>query len=926
MSAFAFVLSAVAAEAPGPGPINARGDAGAAVLPAAGTAAVIALGAEKPPEALALHLAARTHALGGGIRGFGVLARFAAPGPGQVWISRATRVPGREPYAPIALVRIIDPTGRTVAVHEASDQADGAAAVLITVPPGPAGIWRVSCTGGRQGDHWQAALPPSPAWGIRGEMSLAWEQAPVTAWLWVPPTARTLLVEQFDGTGGALALRDEQGAELARCGTRERHGTRQVALLEPAPAGSVVAIDLAAAPGAALLVDGAPGLLCPTAEAARDLAGGTVQAAGLTTAGPLQARAREWMAHQTPADLAVPAGACRPGDGAEDEPSEALLYGKYGPFTGIAGFIERQRLDARDPFCGTEIVPKPGDGAWDAFVYGPLAAPFQANGLATLATLPAKRNPLHGNQAIIRRAVLAAFHHLSSLTGDDLARENPLWNRADSYPVIHSFFVYEGSIASPYALLAGHLDPEARAIWRDGVIAMGDRLADHQGYQTNQWAHVLLAHLQTYRATGEKRFLGYFTRMAAALIDGAWGPDSKFGQHPAGFYLEEYGCDGNYDNMDLAALARIWRLFRELPEADQALADRLRASIERNLRFRSLLWLPLAGGAGLATPTSFNSRRPESTLAHSNPLGEYLLADELPLAATRVRLIPEPVNGAGNAATFPYIATSPTWAKRLMERPPEAVTPAWIGGDGAMWEARAKRGHARTAAVEPAAVPAAGPDGLWELPGLVAWKRAGLYGVVFHDVAGATPKTPLKGIMGGGPTGLWQPATGPLVLSMATPAKADPAAPLSSVVFGTTGAGAAWRSGGERSTLAWTEPGREFTVTADPAGIGGALVWRYRLDADALRISVSLKSGGAASATVNLPLYAGAGAPAIETPAADRVVCTSAAGRVEFATGGAPATVSEAMPTATAEIQVRCLRLPLPVDGTPVTITVSVPP
>ncbi|MCK6487838.1 MAG: hypothetical protein L6R48_05760 [Planctomycetes bacterium] len=892
--------------------LNAPGDAG----PAAGGQVPPAAAATATPASDRLVVGGSIHVLGGGVRGLGVLARYPAAGARRITVARATAPPAREPYRPDCLLRIEDPDGNAAAALPLDEGVR-----TVELPAGAAGIWTVSVVGGRQHDRITLDLPAAAEWGVRGEMALGvGEGVPATAWLWLPPGCRRLLVEQCGGEAGAIALRGEDGRELGRTANRPGTGSRLTVLIDPAPAGGVVAVDLARARGLALLVDGAPGLLCPSPAAARALAGGTVEAAGFRCAGPLQARIRAWMARQRPADLAVVATlpAEVPADLAQPM-AEAQLFGQYGGLSGLNGTLARQITDPASPWCGSDWAAKPGEPErprWDGGEYAGVVAPFLAQRLAAVAGTPARLNPLAGDRALARRAALAAFHHLSSMTGDRLVREGNLFSGGGSYPITHAFFVY-GSLGEALPLVQDLLDDEARALWRAGAMALGDKLADNQGYQSNQWTHNLLGHLGVYRATGEKRFRERFERQLAAYLAGAYGRDAKFGQHPAGFYLEEFGCDGNYDNMNLTSVVAFLHLYRALPDADPALVQALAASVERNLGFKSLLWLTDHHGAP-TSPSACNSRVPPSSLALSNPSGDHLASREFPLAAAKALMTARPAKGAFPASVFPYYVSDDEWALRLVR---EGLPGAPDAKDGVGQPLLPLFVEAfRRPLPAPATLPVLGGDGLWERPGIIAWKRGGTYGVVFHDVDGANPANKInQAVMGGGPTALWRAGSGMAVASTANQRRPMTATSAEEATFSCVcardGQGRFWHSGTERTALRWLEPGRSFAIDATLRGQAGTLTWRYDLeDGGAVRMSVALAAPGLTDAWINLPLN--------EPEAA----FTAADGAIERRIGAAavrlqaPGLELGATLAGAGDRRVRCARVRLPSDGTPVAI------
>ncbi len=609
--------------------------------------------------------------------------------------------------------------------------------------------------------------------------------------------------------------------------------------------------------------------------------------------------------------------------------AEAQLFGSYGAVNGVKSFLDKQILDPASPWCGTDYVRKEGEPerfSWDTGVLSGLLCPFTAGGLAGLADTPAKLNPFHGSGAMARRAALTAFYHLSSMPGDNLPREGNLFTGGASYPIIHAFFVYGGTIGGPLPLVKRYLDDAGFALWAEGAKAVGDKLADYQGYESNQWSHNLHGHLAVFMATGEKRFLGYFERQMNAYVDGAFGANAKFGQHPAGFYLEEFGCDGNYDNMNLTAVAAMYQEYKELPEAKPELVAKMKISIEKNLRLKSFLWLTNHEGAGFS-PSGFNSRVPQSSLFFSDPAGDYLASREFDLGLAKAKMVPMPAKGTFPACVFPYYVTTDEWARRLISEglaSNAASGKEWYGGQGF---ASFYHLYQKPIAAKAATVPIRAESGLWELPGLVAWKKGGLYGVVFHDVAGADAAKELNGVMGGGPTALWSEGTGSFVATMANknkPIKATNADEVTfSCVYGETSDGVFFYSGKERSTLRWIEPGKIFEITAELRSVKGTLIWRYELKDNEVVIDVNLKAEKVKNVRMSIPLPTPDKGVEITSPDQGAVVYSVAGkGKARLSlVGGGKFELTPVFECGGGS-KVRCCRAELATDGTPTRVSV----
>jgi hypothetical protein len=884
-----------------------KGDAGSSVLNSAAGNGAGASGKEALAAPGMQVVRGTIHALGGGVRGFGVLARYPAPGPKELRIQRKTTFRSREPYAPVSLFRVLDPTGKTILVLDMTGQHQENQDYVASVPSGPAGVYSISCNGGRQGDDITIQFPETPVWGVRGEMSLKPNATiPNPAYLYLPGTVKRLALERFGGNRDSVQMMTENGDSCGIPEVQPKSGSRQVLQVDAPQPDSVVKLSFDLSKSFALLLDGVPGLLCPSAKIARELKGGTEEAAGLMTAGPLQARARRWMAACSPESLEVKKRTFDFDPQTIDDPiSEAQ---NAGVLSNVPDILAEQNLDRTCPLYGSNKKEGGDEAQWEAFRYS-LFSPWYLTGLAVAAGLESPVNPYYKDPAVIRRACLAAFVNLAALQGDGLIRENFLGrdNRA-SYPIIHAFFVY-GSLADNYAIVKDVLDPEAREIWRDGLIQIGDRLADYQGYQSNQWTHNLLGHLETYRVTGEKRFLSFFEKQVTAYLDCAWGLDSKFGQHPTGFYLEQYGADGNYGQMNAASITKFYYIYKHMPGARPELVVKIRDAIEKNLAFKSHFWLPK--GDAWFSPTAFCSRRPDSSVMWSNPAGDFLASREFDWGATRASLSPMPNRGFYPASVFAYYATTEEWSRRLLTAVKEGEV---LRRYNSIAHRDVFRAVPQTAKVMP--LPCQQDDYYFERPGVIAANRKGIYSLCFYDVAGASKKARLLGFMGGGPTAVCTDELGTVMASMApyhVHNKVTEEDHLTfSCVYGRDKQGSLLFSSKERAMANVLEAGKSWEISAEFAG--GTLTWRYTYDDAGLTVGVFLKDAQLADARVNLPVLMREGLKIAEQPGG---VMVSNEGKASLFIEMDPAgTVSSPLIYRNGKFEpVQCLRIPLSAEG-----------
>jgi len=818
------------------------------------------------------------HILGGGVRGFGMLAEFAKKAPAQVVVVRRTQASPGEPFTPVALARVFDPKGNLAAVADFTSQEEGTDARVIDLPEGESGVWRVSFSGGRKGDVVEIRLPQTPTWGVRGEMALVVsEGTPKPAYLWIPPISLKLMMGIESGGYEGIVIEGEKGCALSGKPVPEPANRTTTVMVDPVPAGTVCRVVFPEKFHGAIDFEGAPGLLCPTPEAARKLAGGTVQCGDIYVSGPLQARARNWMvAHAAKLDrhpdLHWPQV---PGDDVAVNPVDVLPYGKYGGLNGLQSEIENHNanLDPSKTYFGVQMPAemKPGEEkeacSWYHFLHpeGGKISLTEAANYAALYTLKSPWNPAYGNDNILQRAILSGLFQISAMQGDDLLRDTHIFGLR--YPITHTFFVYP-SLAEAYGRLKSHLSPEVDAIWRTGLIAVGDKAADHVAYHSNQWAGMMEGHIATYAATGEKRFLTRFEDQMRAYIENRFGPQSKLGLHPTGFFLEECGPDGNYERLNLYCLVSAFNTYKKLPEANEDLLATMRRGIERNLQFKSFFWLPQPDGS-LQSPTALNCRTQGVICDPAYP-GDIMTMDEFPLGAARYRLSKEPKSGIGIASTLSYAANTEAWQRKTLQECIRRGPSAFPGSSGS-WIPQVAEVLNCGKMAQPVRLPFEVEKGTWSLPGLEVWKRGALYGVVFYDVVGADHT--LRGVAGGGITALWTPGTGTIISSMQPSKPGHPVGEAAELtfasLFGTDAQGRLFYSGHERAQMHAIEAGRRFEIQSEmDKPVKMAFRWGYAMDENQLELTVSAQAGAEVprSMALNLPLLVPAGATAELVP------------------------------------------------------------
>ena len=536
---------------------------------------------------------------GDGGHGFGILAEYGDGGPRKITITRRSAFDNPAATAPnywrrwgtLCNLRVYGPDGFLAAYLEMGGQTQKEQTYEVEIPEGAAGIWRFSVSGGfvaggsGKGDEFDFTIPETPAWGVRGEKRLQL----LAGW----PVIEDLAAKNAKSAKGYMVFSPAsdlfyltgQGVEWSIDG-KQIEGEQGKSEYGPAILAhrpkevQVVELAFDRSKPWSLYVDGLPGLVSPTAEMARRLGGGLVQAKnGEWLEGPLQAAAM---------NLAL------------ELPEEARKGFRF------------DKLPPHDTFHYTHCRYDPrrlADEATNDFA----RARAVACGLLTVAHMDAA--------GILRQTENGNSHQLKGGRIDCATMFEPMSGIGRGYPVAKAF-----------------LTPEQDRIYREGVLQITDKELGFLCYQCNQFSHIIEGEFDIFLATGEKRLERAVAMQLRALLRNDF--QGKHGQTDSGFFSEEYGPDGNYDQMSLAPLSRIYRDWRNRPDADKELLAMLKAGIEKNLRFRSMFAIPdpattngapyqLAYAMNHRTdgPTHFDSHHGLKILSETGgfPLAEALL-------------------------------------------------------------------------------------------------------------------------------------------------------------------------------------------------------------------------------------------------------------------------------------------------------------
>ena len=280
------------------------------------------------------------------------------------------------------------------------------------------------------------------------------------------------------------------------------------------------------------------------------------------------------------------------------------------------------------------------------------------------------------------------------------------------------------------------------------------------------------------------------------------------------------------------------------------------------------------------------------------------------------------------ASVFPHLANTDEWALTLIREdlrkgPRASQADDYFGG----WTPELYDVYKLPLKAKVVELPYQKKSGMWDLPGQIAWKRGELYGIIFYAVDGANRKWEPRGIMSGGPLGLWSRELGYALASMRNSrinAVLDNRDITWSGVYGTLPNGKIVYSGKEHSDFKWIRRGSEFEITASLRPVKGTLAWTYTILENGVKIRVKLNAPELRDAVLSLPFRMEKEVSMnIERPGEfvyrrgkSSMTVTWPADRKAFLSGK--------LETSHKEIPVNALRIPFPEDGVmDLTITVK---
>lgn len=795
-----------------------------------------------------------------GMAGFGLVARFSGA-PGEIYVSRTTNKPKYEhsygnPADPVAFARITDPDGNVIARVDLNYIESGKMAKVINIPDGKPGIWQIQIINGRMNDVVEIGINGALSWGIRGEPSFRFtETTPNEMYFWVPKKFKQA---EF-GASANFTIRDCEDATVGSPTSVNRAYAKYdvtSSTLKPETAYKVVFSENS---NATLAIMGVPKLLSPTKEMAEDLKGNYAYSQdGMQFHGPLQLRAREAaleIYNKREGDFSVSFD--RPEElleNIENVMGEANVMSAAG-IAAVNATLDDQCLDPESPYFGGFVGRKITNGeeeypadSWEVDFY-----PAYSNGqrFTSAIKLNAQLNYLYYNQALIDRATIYLLYTIYStndlMTIDDTVPSN---RAGHNYCYTHCNFYLE-YMTGYYYELKDYISPEYAQIIEEGLKIMTDKMMNFRGSgPSNQYTHSVISAMYMYLATGEERYHTYFKRgvRIAYSVNEGW---PGIGMAPAGYCIENGGCDGSYEQMNEGFMSYFHEAYCKSPMADPETVEVINDAINRAMKFESLFHGHMIDGLTTGTPRHFNSRTDSDITNRGGHLGYSKLIDEFPLAK---RMWERGIDGTWGRV-FPHLMSSEEEAENQIREVWDKYDHYFDGSNRAasavpMYDMFDGRGM-----VDSEPLPVEQEDGIHEVPGVIGIKHKGLYLVSFYNSSLPNGSVASKSWYGGGPSLLTSENTSGVIQSKLNTDTSSVDGVFSSCIYGNNTDGSFFVSGKEIAELEWIEEGKKFVISGIGKGNGKKISWTYELTDDGVVMTPSvgaLKTGE--EYWVNLPI------------------------------------------------------------------------
>jgi len=440
--------------------------------------------------------------------------------------------------------------------------------VTVSVPASKPGVVQVVVSGGRSPKSvFDLTTEPALPLGMMGSIKVIVppKGGISDGFVYVPPGARELKLEAFDAD---VTVRHERG--IVRVADRKK---ATVAIRE-ADVLWRISVKPRRWPGAKVITDGFPVIVCPDEATARAI-GGSVERLddGTIVAHKFQVRLDRLVREtfRSPDDFALPAiKSFEPMTDAllaDMRRNQHLVVGYTPPLPFLNLWTQRQVLDPKSPYFGgihavcayggtmaryeipgnslsTGKAPPPvppmtdeaGHDLWASF--SPRGYPA---GLAFVYSLDPKLSPWHHNRRLLNRVIIAACRDMMLLNESEVVQARPSdWMGCFAFVFRYRFTDAYGFVGQA---VKEHY-PEIHREWTEGLTRFADRLSYMSVFApANQAAHIPLGMWRVYQGSGDE-FYREQTRYTAQRICDVL-------QKPAGYQVEGYGPCGSYNGITL---------------------------------------------------------------------------------------------------------------------------------------------------------------------------------------------------------------------------------------------------------------------------------------------------------------------------------------------------------------------------------------
>lgn len=460
-------------------------------------------------------------------------------------------------------LRIFDPRDRCVFASEIGQTVPGWYSCFVDLRGQPDGRYRFSFQGWNEG--LALATDPPSAVGVIGARTAGIE-GPRDVYVYVPAGVKSWKIRAHasgQGAEHAVAVLDEKGETVAEQKLPRPKGVVDFhdIVLAAASQDAVMQIRFLNENRYKIILDGIPGIMWPTADAARRNRGDMDVEAGRVISHEWQRPLARWLASRKTADFEIRAGWRSDVDfnRVTDHQIFALapLSGKDGLFgVGRTLITRNQIVDPSSPDLGLfaenpagydRLAPNPYHPDLDSNHY--LYRYGQLGYVATIAALMADHaggyNPYYNDPGLVNRVTAGTFQLLLCVPEEQVVPY-------DSFMELRAM----GKIA---AMLHPRLDRELAEAFRAGLIEHGGRDGFWDGYVSNQALAVVTGLKHLADVTGDEMMKRYFERYIAAFMAGQMR-NPNLGQAPSGIYQEVGGFDGAYNTYSASTLMQFWHM------------------------------------------------------------------------------------------------------------------------------------------------------------------------------------------------------------------------------------------------------------------------------------------------------------------------------------------------------------------------------